>query len=238
MIISAVILDFDGLILDTETSIFEAWRAVFREYQQELSVEVWGNALGTHGGYDPCAHLCELTGLTLDSEVLRRRVHEAHIEQCLREPLLPGVLDVLHEARAQGLRTAVASSSSRGWVERWLAAHRIHHLFDTVCARDDVKRVKPAPDLFLLAAERLDVPPERCLVFEDSPNGIRAARSAGMRCVAVPNAISRMLPLPDPDLVVRSLAEIPLTSLIARLGCDIGGRPPERDGDENVSFEA
>jgi beta-phosphoglucomutase-like phosphatase (HAD superfamily) len=114
----------------------------------------------------------------------------------------------------------VASSSTRGWFERWLGKHAILHRFDALCGRDDVARVKPAPDLFLLAAERLGVRPETCVVFEDSPNGIRAARSAGMRCVAVPNALTRQLTLPDPDLVLTSLAERPLHEILRAVGFD------------------
>ncbi len=90
-------------------------------------------------------------------------------------------------------------------------------MFDALCGREDVAQVKPAPDLFLLAAERLGVPPSACVVFEDSPNGMRAARAAGMLCVAVPNALTRELALPDPDLVVSSLAERPLAELLAHL---------------------
>jgi beta-phosphoglucomutase-like phosphatase (HAD superfamily) len=127
-------------------------------------------------------------------------------------------VDILDAAEALGLRCAVASSSSVGWLERWLGKHCIRHRFGAICGRDDVARVKPAPDLYLLAASRLGVDPAACLVLEDSPNGIRAARAAGMRCVAVPNALTRQLALPDPDLVVASLAERPLPDLLAAVG--------------------
>jgi beta-phosphoglucomutase-like phosphatase (HAD superfamily) len=83
-----------------------------------------------------------------------------------------------------------------------------------VVARDDVTRVKPDPELFLLAARRLDVAPERCVVFEDSPNGMRAALAAGMRCVAVPNALTRSLERPEVDLVMDSLDERPLSEVL------------------------
>jgi putative hydrolase of the HAD superfamily len=88
---------------------------------------------------------------------------------------------------------------------------------DAVCTREEVARVKPAPDLFLLAASRMVVEPARCVVFEDSPNGLRAARAAGMWAVAVPNALTRTLPLPDPDLVLTSLAEMRLSGIAASL---------------------
>jgi HAD superfamily hydrolase (TIGR01509 family) len=217
MNVAALVLDFDGLIIDTETPIYEEWRGVYRSRGFDLGLDVWQHSLGTHGGFDPCAHLADLTGTSFDHDALRAELRERHHRRCATQPLLPGVEALVRDARAAGLRTAVATSSTREWVEKWLAHHGIRALFDAVCAREDVTRVKPAPDLFLLAAERLGVAPVACLVFEDSPNGVRAARAAGMRCVAVPNATTRTLALPDPDLVVSSLAELPLAALLDRL---------------------
>ena len=215
--IAAVVLDFDGLILDTETPAFEAWRAAFSGHGQELSLDEWQHSLGTNGGFDPMARLLDLTGGAVDREAVLSEVHEANRRACDAQPLLPGVEALLAEAQGLGLGRAVASSSSRAWVLGWLARHGIGERFQVVCGRDDVARVKPAPDLFLLAAERLGRAPAACLVFEDSPNGMRAARAAGMRCVAVPNALTRQLSLPDPDLVVASLAERSLASILAEL---------------------
>jgi len=216
--VDALILDFDGLILDTESPIFEEWQATFRAHGHELGLETWQHALGTHGAYDPCTHLAELTGQTFDHDALREEVRARNLARCEALALLPGVRDRVEEARAMGLRTAVASSSSAAWVEGWLERHRLRPLFDAVCARDHVERVKPAPDLYLLAARRLEVAPARCLVFEDSPNGIRAARAAGMRCVAVPNAVTRTLPLDGAVLVLPSLAHRSLAEILASLG--------------------
>ena len=215
--IAAVVLDFDGLILDTETPVFEAWRAAFSGHGQELSLDEWQHSLGTNGGFDPMARLLDLTGGAVDREAVLSEVQEANRRACDAQPLLPGVEALLAEAQGLGLGRAVASSSSRAWVLGWLARHGIGERFQVVCGRDDVARVKPAPDLFLLAAERLGIAPAACLVFEDSPNGMRAARAAGMRCVAVPNALTRQLSLPDPDLVVSSLAERSLTAILAEL---------------------
>jgi HAD superfamily hydrolase (TIGR01509 family) len=215
--LDALVFDFDGLILDTETPIFEEWRATFRARGHELGLDVWQHALGTFGNYDPCAHLAELTGESFDREALREEVRARNLVRCNRLPLLPGVREKAEDGRAAGLKTAVASSSSSAWVEGWLERHGIRALFDTVCARDHVERVKPAPDLFLLAASRLGVPAARCLVFEDSPNGIRAARAAGMRCVAIPNEVTRTLSMEGADLVLGSLAERPLEEILATL---------------------
>jgi len=213
----ALILDFDGLILDTESPIFEEWRATFRARGHDLGLDVWQHALGTFGTYDPCAHLSKLTGEDFDHEALRQEVRARNMVRCEALPLLPGVAERVQEARDAGLKTAVASSSTSAWVEGWLERHGIRPLFDTVCSRDHVARVKPAPDLFLLAATRLAVAPERCVVFEDSPNGIRAARAAGMRCVAIPNAVTRALPMEGADLVLTSLGERPLAGILGSL---------------------
>jgi len=141
---------------------------------------------------------------------------------------MPGVRGLLEDARRLGLRRAVASSSSSGWVEGWLQRHGILHLFEAVATRDHVCRVKPAPELFLLAAARLDVPAPACVVFEDSANGMRAALLAGMRCVAVPNTLTARTPRPRVDLEVGSLAELPLREILCRLENEppVAGREP------------
>ena len=151
-----------------------------------------------------------------------------YLERCEAQPVLPGVVDLAREARRLGLGTAVASSATRGWVLGWLGKHGIKDLFDSVSGREDVAQVKPAPDLFLLAADLLGVAPASCLVFEDSPNGIRAARAAGMRCVAVPNEVTRLLELGEPDLVLGSAGELPLAEVARRVGLALSAQAPLR----------
>ena len=213
----AVIFDFDGLIIDSETPIFRIWEEIYRDHGAQLTMGAWQHALGTHNGFDPYAELLAMTGTRLSREEWAPRVSEEHWRRCESEPLLPGVADRLEEARALGLRAAVASSSTNTWVSPWLERHGLLSYFEAVCTRDDVKNVKPAPDLFLLAARRMSIPPERCLVFEDSPNGLRAAHAAGMWAVAVPNALTRPLPMPSPHVVLASLADTTLAALRARL---------------------
>jgi len=102
----------------------------------------------------------------------------------------------------------------------WLQHHGIEAGFNCIRTSDDVRRTKPAPDLFLSAAVCLGVPPDRCLVFEDSPNGILAARAAGMHCVVVPGAITRRLTLPPADLLIASLDALPLADILAMFRYD------------------
>lgn len=163
------------------------------------------------------AHLDSLCGGALDKDALLAEVKAQTAKGCDALPLLPGVERLLLDARELGLGRAVASSSSSGWVEGWLERHGIRQHFDALATRDHVSRVKPDPELFLLAAQRLGVPASACVVFEDSANGMRAALAAGMRCVAVPNALTSRLERPRVDIVVSSLAERPLADLVRLL---------------------
>ncbi|HMO60243.1 MAG TPA: HAD-IA family hydrolase [Roseiflexaceae bacterium] len=213
--IRALIFDFDGLILDTETPDFTLLAEQYRAHGAELRVERWAAGLGTHGAYDPYAELEALIGQPLDGERLareRRARYLAHIEQ---QPLQPGVLALLADAEVRNMPRAIASSSDRAWVEGWTTKHAIRSRFHCIRTRDDVARVKPAPDLFLAAAACLDVAPEACLVLEDSPNGMRAAHAAGMACVAVPIPAMATADLPPHTLRLTSLADMSLADLLA-----------------------
>jgi len=133
------------------------------------------------GEIDLYADLSTLAGRPLDLADLRARQRAQYLERCNALALRPGLADLLEAARDRGLALAVASSSGSGWVERWLERHAIRPYFGCVRSSEHVQHVKPAPDLFLSAAAGLGVAPEHCLVFEDSPNGMRAAAAAGMR---------------------------------------------------------
>lgn len=217
--IDALIFDFDGLLIDSEMPLFEIWQGVYREHGCELRLDDWQHALGTFGGFDPYADIARRNGRPGPERAeLAPRIRTEHFARCADMPLLPGVAALMDDAHAAGLKTAVASSSAIDWVGPFLDQHDLTARLDAICTRDDVAQVKPAPDLFLLASERMGVPPSRCIVFEDSPNGLRAARAAGMWAVAVPNALTRPLPLPEHDLVLASLADMRLRDIIASLG--------------------
>jgi HAD superfamily hydrolase (TIGR01509 family) len=217
MMIAALIFDFDGLLVDTETPAFESWQPIYAEYGQTLPLDLWKEALGTNYGFDPLAHLAALVGTPIDRDALwaRRLAHKD--ELAALQPLLPGVRAILDQARALGLPCALASSSDRAWIDHWLNLHNIANYFICTRTADDVAQTKPSPELFLSAAACLGVQPRACLVFEDSPNGILAARAAGMRCVVVPGAITRQLVLPHADLVIDSLDALPLIEILQKL---------------------
>jgi HAD superfamily hydrolase (TIGR01509 family) len=215
MQIQALIFDFDGLILDTETPEVEVWQAIYREHGHELPVDEWAKTIGGYGlsTFDAAAHLNQLTGL--DAASLRTRYRRESEVRIQANPILPGVLDLLTAGHARGLRLAVASSSSHAWVDSHLARLGLADRFDRVICSDDVApgRTKPNPDLFLLALDQLKVPKEAVVVFEDSPNGVCAAKSAGIFVVAVPNPLTIRLGVDGANLTVKSLAELSLDEL-------------------------
>ena len=230
----AILFDFDGLIIDSETPLFEIWQEIYRDHAGQLTLDLWQHALGTQHGFDPYADLRAQTGVTLDRDTWMPRVREEHWRRCEGQPVLPGIVERLDDAARLGLPAAVASSSSDTWVSPWLERHGLRGRFQAVCTRDDVTAVKPAPDLFLLAARRLGVEPSRCVVFEDSPNGLLAAKAASMWAVAVPNALTCSLTLPAPDLVLTSLAGITLEAIDRRLGETGRGLADASEGARNA----
>ena len=211
----ALIFDFDGLIVDTETPEFTAWQKVFQSYQCDLHPLDWVHCIGTHYVLDPHKLLEEKSGRALDRSEVRKRQNE--ILEEMHRSLQPcaGVVDLLAAARRRGLKLAVASSSSRSWVLRWLDRFELTPYFEVFKTRDDVEKVKPDPALFLQALAALEVSPQEAMVFEDSLNGLRAARAAGIFTVVVPYAMTRHLVLDEADLVLDSLERFSLDHALA-----------------------
>lgn len=206
----AVILDFDGLMVDTEYAIYSSWARVFISEGHELPLDIFNECLGSgYSHWNPGDHLEKLTGKTYDWEAInqQRQIElEAELEE---EGLLPGVREIIHFLHNQKTPIGVASSSSRRWVAGWLKKLDIMDCFATVVCRTDGYPVKPAPDLFLAAARQMNTEPEHCLVFEDSKNGVAAACNARMKVVAVPNRVTApAAPFPGADFHVKSLLDI------------------------------
>jgi len=214
-----LLFDFDGLLIDTESPSRLGWEELYREHGHELPLDDWATLVGTIGApFDPFAHLEELVGQPLDREELMNRRRAREFELIDLEDLRPGVEEYLGEATDRGLRTAVVSSSTVDWIERNLRRlDRLDHWDVIVAADGDPSRAKPHPTLYLEALHHLNLRPDEAVAFEDSPNGVRAAKSAGLFCVAVPNPVTATLALDEADLVVESLAELPFEELLERL---------------------
>ena len=188
---------------------------IYHEAGLDISPGKWAAILGTAAD-PPAAYefLERHVGHSVDREALRARraTREAELLAC--ESPLPGVRDVLSEARERALRLAVASSSERSWVESHLVRFALLEFFDVLVCADDVERTKPAPDLYLGALRRLEVTAPEAIAFEDSAHGVEAAKLAGLFCVAVPNGVTRHADLARADLVLPSLLARPLRLLI------------------------
>ena len=215
--IRAIVFDFDGLILETEGPSLESWIEIYREYGFQIPLEKWHNDIGSDRGFEPVDYLAALVGEGLDRVATQQRREQRKNELIEALDLMEGVRDYIADARRMGLKLAIASSSSREWVLGHIERLRIHAFWDAVLTRDDVARTKPAPDLYVAAVKALDVHPSQAVALEDSPNGIAAAKEAGLRCVAVPNALTRDLDVSRADVRLASLAEMPLERLLAVL---------------------
>jgi HAD superfamily hydrolase (TIGR01509 family) len=219
--IRALIFDFDGLILDTETPDYQVWKNIYREHGFELPDEEWGKIIGGLGlsNFDAAEHLSLLSQGRLDSVSLRDRHRSENYALIHTQPILPGVIDYIHDAKRLGLKLAIASSSPHSWVDTHAKRLGIFEYFDQIICADDVAvgRTKPNPDLFLLALNRLKVQKNEAIVFEDSPNGVKAAKSAGIFVVAVPNAVTSLLSIEGANLTLTSLSDLSLAGLLDKV---------------------
>jgi HAD superfamily hydrolase (TIGR01509 family) len=225
--VAAIIFDFDGLILDTELPSYRAWSEAYEGIGvPPLSVEEWSADIGTIGGLDPLAELqsrAVAAGVSLGPAAvgqLRERRRRREDELLAAETVRPGVLTWIDAATQRGLALGVATCSSRVWAESHLERLALLDRFSALCCHGDRDGVaaKPAPDLYLDACRLLGVPAGSALAVEDSPNGVRAAKAAGLACVAVPNELTRFLDFEPADLVVSSLAEVSLDEVLEVLG--------------------
>ena len=177
------------------------------------------------GVFDPVEQLERQLGELVDRQRLRSQAAVRRLEILADRSTLPGVTDWIERARVLGLRLAVASSSSRSWVEGHLARLGLQGSFDAIRCADDVSRVKPDPELYLSVCAALAVAPARSIAIEDSLHGIRSAKGAGLFCISVPNALTRHLSMDEADLVLLSLASLPLDDVIARARRPAAARP-------------
>ncbi|MGN0976419.1 MAG: HAD family hydrolase [Faecousia sp.] len=186
--INAVIFDMDGLMFDTEALAKTAWLQV----GEQLGYPITETQIAQIRGSTPAASaeiFRSAFGPDFDyptAKALRNAMVEDFIDQN-GVPIKYGLVCLLERLRQHGFRTAVASSSPRKTIEKYLSMTGLRAYYDGIVSAEDASRSKPAPDVFLLAAERLGVPAENCLVLEDSANGLQAANCAGMVCVCIPD---------------------------------------------------
>jgi HAD superfamily hydrolase (TIGR01509 family) len=220
--IRALLFDFDGLILDTETPEVNVWKSIYAEHGFRYPADLWAQNIGMwphDSGFDPARHLRELTQDSPDEEALRARHRKESDVLIEGEPVGEGVSEYLAAARQRGLKLGIVSSSWRQWVEGHLARLGLLSRFDCIVTSDFVARgrTKPNPDLYMKALEVLGLRANEAIAFEDSPHGLKAARAAGIFAVGVPNPATAQLDLSQANVVVKSLAAVPLEELLRRV---------------------
>jgi HAD superfamily hydrolase (TIGR01509 family) len=214
----ALVFDFDGLILDTETPSYTSWSAAFVAHGCEPpTIEEWALEVGAQQALDPIAMLRHRSGREIDADAIQRR-RRAHRDDLLaRESVRPGVEQWLDDARRLDLAVAIASSSETEWVADHLMRLGLRHRFAHLACYGESLRAKPEPDTYLAACAALEVAPAEAVALEDSPNGIVAAKRAGLRVVAVPNPVTAGMDLGAADLVIESLASRSLAAVLEAL---------------------
>jgi HAD superfamily hydrolase (TIGR01509 family) len=223
--VEAVVFDFDGLLMDTESSMLASWRYEWRQHGLELDVDTF---FADHGGdvtQGRYAKLAQAVGPDYDQAAshARRLAHRDRLHAALG--LAPGIARWLDQAQELGIRLAVASSSPRFWVRGLLAGVHSLDRFELMACGDEVARPKPDPGVYLLALERLGLPAGRAIAVEDAPHGVAAAQAAGMRCVAIPSRRANRARFAAADLLLTSAAQVGLAEILASLGESSAGPP-------------
>lgn len=215
--LKAVLFDLDGTIIDSEPLHTEAVLRMLRERDVELGPSDLERFIGISSSV-MWREIRERFRLTESVETLKTLQHRANVEmlESSESILIPGVLSLLKDLRVSGIRAAVASSSTRDYIETVLVRYGIAVFFDAFVSGEEVPRGKPRPDVFLRAAELLGVEPESCVVIEDSDNGLTAAREAGIRSIGFRNPNSGRQTLSFADRIVDDIREISV-ALLQRL---------------------
>ena len=216
--IQAIVFDFDGLILETEHPQWRAWRDVFAAYGRPLPESAWLEVMGKPVGIErfPRRLAAEL-GRELDIPAVIEQYREVVAGHLAEQPTQPGVRELIDDAKAMGLKRAVASGSSHRWVDGHLKRLGLFDaMMTTVCA-EDTERHKPDPDPYLLACSLLEAEPTKTLALEDTALGVTAAKAAGMYTVAVPTHMTDDQDFTHSDIVLSRLDERPLRELLRKL---------------------
>jgi len=208
--LKALIFDYDGLIVDSETPEYHSWKEIYHLAGVELTEQVWTSAVGAVNAFDPRAFLEKTTGRTFDWDVIEKARRQKLSERQVAQPVLAGVAGLMYRGVEAGYRIGVASNSTAAWVELGLERLGLRHLIESVRTVESVKWPKPHPEIYLRVLEDLNADVHETLAFEDSQPGIRAAKAAGLTVIAVPNLLTRTHDLSLADQILDNLDQFEL----------------------------
>ena len=213
--IKGLIFDFDGLIFDTELPNLHSWQEVYRNYGFELPFEKYVLVIGTdESEFNPLTYLQDLTGNSIDLSSVSREYRCILNRKLTSAELMPGVKEYISEAKAFGLSTAIASSSSDEWVYGHLDHLGVKQYFDFIITAGSSYPAKPDPAVYIESLNKLGALSTEIIAFEDSINGVRAARAANIFCVAIPNSVTVNMDFFEANLQIPSLLTLGLNDLI------------------------
>lgn len=211
--IRALIFDFDGLILDTETPLIDGYAAVHDKHGVAFDRDLFIRGVGVATySFDPWHGFAPHA----DRAALEAECSAAKHDLLYAQPILPGIVEIIEEGRAAGLKTGLASNSEHAWVDTHLQRLGLFSKFDFIACRDDVRQPKPEPDLYKLVLNRFGLRGHEAIAFEDSHTGSLAAKRANLWTVAIPNESTAHHDLSHVHLTLGSLAEVRLADLITR----------------------
>jgi HAD superfamily hydrolase (TIGR01509 family) len=209
----AVIFDMDGVLADSEPLYEQGINEVLADFGLAISEEEHTQLLGTtvKATWD-AIFIWHSPPASYDVCVARYDQAMERLLSVPRDPL-PGVRETLAELRRRNIPLALASSSWPNWIDALLTSTGLGGAFDVIVSSTAVENGKPAPDIFFHTAKLLGVPPEQCIVVEDSRSGVTAAKAAGMYAIQLRAASTALPPLPEADLVLESMTQFPLSLL-------------------------
>ncbi len=219
--IKAFIFDMDGTVIDSTQMDYDAWQKVMREYDAELPYEDYIARLGAKGAEIAKDYLHVDDG-EIEKLISRREGYFKEMVEQKGIEFIPQVEQILQEIRNAHLKTALATGANKEKLKFMFGKLPIEQYFDVFVTADDVSTGKPDPEIFLQAAQKLGVDPDQCVVMEDASNGVEAARSGGMRCIALTTTRSADK-LQGADLILEGYHQLDLLHWLAEQQTQAGG---------------